>query len=154
VARLYADGAFLAKLGAQFEGDYKLTFHLAPPLFSDRDPETGQLKKREYGPWVMPLFRMLAGLKRLRGTALDVFGYTEERKMERRLIGEYESTVDGVLSTLDQSNHAMAVQIAGVPETMRGFGHIKEKNVKAAKEREASLLAAYRAPASAKAAAE
>ncbi len=154
VARLYTDGEFLKKLGAQFEGDYKLSFHLAPPLFSDRDLETGQLKKREYGSWVMPLFRMLASLKRLRGTALDVFGYTEERKMERRLIGEYESTIDGVLSTLDQNNHAMAVQIAAVPETMRGFGHIKEKNVKAAKEREASLLAAYRAPASEKAAAE
>jgi indolepyruvate ferredoxin oxidoreductase len=154
VARLYTDGEFLTKLGAQFEGDYKLSFHLAPPLFADRDPTTGQLKKREYGPWVMPLFRLLAGLKRLRGTALDVFGYSEERKMERRLIGEYESTIDGVLSTLDQTNHAMAVQIASVPETMRGFGHVKEKNVKAAKEREASLLAAYRAPASQKAAAE
>ena len=111
-------------------------------------------RSREYGAWVMPLFRMLASLKRLRGGRFDVFGYTQERKMERRLIGEYESTVDGVLSTLDQNNHAMAVQIAAVPETMRGFGHIKEKNVKAAKEREASLLAAYRAPASEKAAAE
>ena len=123
-------------------------------MFSDRDPTTGQLKKREYGPWVMPLFRLLASLKRVRGTALDVFGYSEERKMERRLIGEYESTIDGVLSTLDQNNHAMAVQIASVPEAMRGFGHVKEKNVTAAKEREASLLAAYRAPASEKAAAE
>ncbi|MEI6200740.1 MAG: DUF6537 domain-containing protein, partial [Enhydrobacter sp.] len=154
VARLYTDGDFLKKLGTQFEGAYKLSFHLAPPLFSDRDPETGHLKKREFGSWVMPMFRFLAALKKLRGTKLDLFGYTEERKMERRLIGEYEATIDSVLATLDQNNHAMAVQIAAVPETMRGFGHIKEKNVKAAKEREASLLAAYRAPASAKAAAE
>ena len=154
VARLYTDGDFLKKLGTQFEGDYKLSFHLAPPLFSDRDPETGQLKKREYGAWILPAFRFLASLKKLRGTRLDVFGYTEERKMERRLIGEYEATVDSVLATLDQNNHAMAVQIAGVPETMRGFGHVKDKNVKAAKEREASLLAAYRAPATAKQAAE
>ncbi len=154
VARLYTDGEFLKKLAAQFEGDYKLSFHLAPPLFSDRDPETGQLKKREYGAWVMPMFRFLASLKKLRGTKLDLFGYTEERRMERRLIGEYEATVEGVLATLDQTNHAMAVQIAAVPETMRGFGHIKEKNVKAAKEREASLLASYRSPATAKAAAE
>ncbi len=103
---------------------------------------------------MMPVFRLLASLKKLRGTKLDVFGYTEERKMERRLIGEYEATIDSVLATLDQTNHAMAVQIAAVPETMRGFGHIKEKNVKAAKEREASLLASYRSPATAKQAAE
>jgi indolepyruvate ferredoxin oxidoreductase len=102
----------------------------------------------------MPAFRFLASLKRLRGTKLDIFGYTEERKMERRLIGEYEATIEQVLATLDQNNHAMAVQIAAVPETMRGFGHVKEKNVAAAKEREASLLASYRSPASAKAAAE
>jgi len=154
VARLYTDGDFQKKLAGQFEGDYKLTFHLAPPLFADRDPTTGQLKKREYGAWVLPAFRFLAALKRLRGTSLDVFGYTAERKMERRLIGEYETTIDTVLSTLDQTNHAMAVQIANVPETMRGFGHIKEKNVLAAKAREASLLAAYRSPATAKQAAE
>jgi indolepyruvate ferredoxin oxidoreductase len=154
VGRLYTDGEFLKKLGAQFEGDYKLTFHLAPPLFADRDPTSGQLKKCEYGTWVMPMFRLLASLKRLRGTRFDVFGYTAERKMERRLIGEYEATIDSVLATLDQSNHALAVQIAALPESMRGFGHVKEKNVTAAKEREASLLAAYRAPATAKAAAE
>ena len=154
VARLYTDGEFLKKLGAQFEGDYKLSFHLAPPLFADRDPTTGELKKREYGGWMLTAFRFLAGFKRLRGTAFDVFGYTEERRMERRLIAEYEATIDLLLSTLDQNNHAMAVQIAGIPETMRGFGHIKEKNVKAAREREASLLAAYRSPATEKLAAE
>ena len=154
VARLYSDGEFLRKLGSQFEGDYRLTFHLAPPLFAERDPTTGQLKKQEFGSWMMPAFRLLASLKRLRGSKLDIFGYSDERKMERRLIGEYQSTIDSVLATLDQNNHAMAVQIASVPESMRGFGHIKEKNVKAAKEREASLLAAYRAPATAKAAAE
>jgi indolepyruvate ferredoxin oxidoreductase len=154
VARLYTDGEFLKKLGAQFEGDYRLSFHLAPPLFADRDPDTGQLKKREYGPWILSAFRVLASLKRLRGTMFDVFGHTEERKMERRLIAEYEATIDSLLATLDQNNHALAVQIASVPETMRGFGHIKEKNVVAAKAREASLLAAYRTPASEKVAAE
>ena len=154
VARLYTDGEFLKKLGAQFEGNYKLSFHLAPPLFADRDPATGELKKKEYGAWMLTAFRVLAGFKRLRGTAFDVFGYTEERKMERRLIADYEATIDLILATLDQNNHAMAVQIAGIPETMRGFGHIKEKNVKAAKEREASLLAAYRSPATEKVAAE
>jgi indolepyruvate ferredoxin oxidoreductase len=154
VARLYTDGAFAAKVAQQFEGDYRLTFHLAPPLFAERDATTGQLKKREYGAWVLPAFRFLASLKKLRGGTFDVFGYTAERKMERRLIGEYQATIEQVLATLDQNNHSLAVQIAEVPESMRGFGHIKEKNVKAAKEREASLLAAYRAPATAKAAAE
>jgi indolepyruvate ferredoxin oxidoreductase len=154
VGRLYSDGEFLKKLGTQFEGDYKLTFHLAPPLFADRDPVTGQLKKKEYGAWVMPMFRILASLKKLRGTKFDIFGYSEERRMERRLIGEYEATIDDVLATLTQDNHAVAVQIAGVPETMRGFGHVKDKNVKAAKEREASLIAAYKSPASKAVAAE
>ncbi|HYC65071.1 MAG TPA: DUF6537 domain-containing protein, partial [Reyranellaceae bacterium] len=138
----------------QFEGDYKLTFHLAPPLIADRDPTTGQLKKREFGAWMLPAFKLLAGLKRLRGTRLDIFGYTEERKMERRLIGEYEETIDEVLARLDQNNHAMAVQIAQVPESMRGFGHVKEKNVRLAKERQASLLASFREPAREKVAAE
>jgi len=154
VGRLYSDGEFLKKLGTQFEGDYKLTFHLAPPLFADRDPATGQLKKREYGAWVMPMFRLLASLKRLRGTRLDLFGYTAERRRERRLIGEYEATVETMLASLGQNNHALAVQIAALPETMRGFGHIKDKNIETAKEREASLLAAYRSPALQSAAAE
>ena len=113
VARLYTDGEFLKKLGAQFEGDYKLTFHLAPPLFADRDPATGRARRRRVRAWVMTVFRVLASLKRLRGTALDVFGYTEERRMERRLIAEYEATVETLLATLDQDNHALAVQIAG-----------------------------------------
>jgi len=146
VGRLYSDGDFHKKLGAQFEGDYKLTFHLAPPLFADRDPTTGELKKREFGGWVMPLFRLLASMKRLRGGRLDVFGYTSERRMERRLIGEYQATIESLLATLSQDNHGLALQIAALPETMRGFGHIKEKNVKTAKEREASLLQAYRQP--------
>ena len=154
VARLYTDGEFHKKLATQFEGDYKVTFHLAPPLFADRDPTTGQLQKREYGAWVMPMFRILASLKRLRGTRLDPFGYTEERRTERRLIDEYRATVETLLATLNQGNHAMAVQIAEVPESMRGFGHVKEKNVRLARQREASLLASYCNPAAQAAAAE
>jgi indolepyruvate ferredoxin oxidoreductase len=154
VARLYSDGEFRNKLAAQFEGDYKLTFHLAPPLFAGRDPQTGQLKKREYGAWMLTAFGVLASLKRLRGTRFDLFGYTEERRLERRLIDDYRETVETLLATLGQDNHAMAVQIAALPETMRGFGHVKEKNVKAAKEREASLIAAYRNPAPQSVAAE
>jgi indolepyruvate ferredoxin oxidoreductase len=154
VARLYSDGEFLKKLGQQFEGDYKLTFHLAPPLIADRDPTSGQLQKREFGAWMMTAFRLLARMKRLRGTRLDIFGYTEERRMERRLIAEYEATVEQLLDGLEPNNHALAVEIASVPESMRGFGHIKEKNVRLAKEREASLLASFRQPVHDKVAAE
>ena len=154
VGRLYSDGEFHKKLSQQFEGDYKITFHLAPPLFADRDPTTGELKKSEFGAWMMPVFRFLASLKRLRGGRFDIFGYSEERRMERRLIGEYEATIETLMATLSQENHAVAVQIAAIPESMRGFGHIKEKNIKVAKEREASLLAAYKSPATQSIAAE
>ncbi|MGE3647396.1 MAG: DUF6537 domain-containing protein, partial [Reyranellaceae bacterium] len=147
VARLYTDGDFEKKLRTQFEGDFKLKFNLAPPLLADRDPVTGELKKGEYGPWVFTMFRVLAGLKGLRGTAFDIFGYTEERRTERRLIGEYMETMSEILGKLDQSNHALALQIAGLPETIRGFGHVKEKNLKKAQEREANLLALFRSPA-------
>jgi indolepyruvate ferredoxin oxidoreductase len=147
VARLYTGGEFLKKLSQQFEGDFKLKFNLAPPLFADRDPNTGHLVKGEYGPWVFTAFRLLAGLKRLRGTRLDIFGYTQERKTERRLIGEYVDTMTEVLGALSPQNHAMAVQIASVPDQIRGFGHVKEKNLQKAREREANLLAAFRKPA-------
>jgi len=108
---------------------------------------TGELKKGEYGPWVFSMFRVLASLKGLRGTAFDIFGYTEERRTERRLIGEYMETLSEILGKLDPSNHALAVQIAGLPETIRGFGHVKDKNLHKAKEREANLLALFRNPA-------
>ena len=136
-----------------FEGDYKLVHHLAPPLTAKKNAK-GELVKQPFGPWMRSAFGVLAKMKGLRGTALDIFGKTEERRMERRLIGEYQATIDEVLATLGQDNHALAVQIASVPDSMRGFGHIKEKNVKAAKEREASLLASYRSPATQSVAAE
>ncbi len=146
VARLYADGEFEKKLRAQFEGDFKLSFHLAPPLFSRRDPATGQLIKQEYGPWVLKAFKLLAAMKGLRGGTFDIFGYTEERKTERRLIGEFEATVKALIAGLDSQNHAMAVEIAKLPETIRGFGHVKEKNLQVAKQKEANLLARFRSP--------
>ena len=154
VARLYSDPAFTAKLRRQFAGNYRLKFHLAPPIASARDPETGELQKREYGPWMIHVFRLLARMKGLRGTSLDIFGRTAERRMERQLIEDYMATVDGVLADLKGPNHSIAVQIAEVPEEMRGFGHVKERNVEKAKRREEALLRTFRNPEAAAQAAE
>nr|WP_244548776.1 indolepyruvate ferredoxin oxidoreductase family protein [Bradyrhizobium canariense] len=129
VARLYTEGAFLEKLDRQFEGDYRLEFHLAPPLLARRDPVTGDLRKRVFGPWVFTAFKLLARFKGLRGTALDVFGYTAERRMERQLIEDYILQVEYVLSRLTVRNYAIAVELANLPEMIKGFGHVKEKNV-------------------------
>ena len=146
VARLYADPAFMQKIQSQFEGDYKLHFHLAPPLLAKRDPVTGELRKAEYGTWVFTAFKLLSKLRGLRGTAFDVFGYTQERRMERRLIGEYEATIAELLGKLSSDNHALAVKIASIPEEIRGYGHVKERNLGVAKARQADLLAAFRSP--------
>jgi indolepyruvate ferredoxin oxidoreductase len=152
VARLYADGEFARKVEAMFEGDYKLVFHLAPPLLARPDPQTGEPRKMRFGPWMMTCFRLLARLKALRGGALDVFGRTAERRMERQLIADYERNIESVLAGLGRDNHALAVELAGLPESIRGYGHVKEKAVTQARAREAELLAALRQPASAKAA--
>jgi indolepyruvate ferredoxin oxidoreductase len=146
VARLYTDPAFMQKIGALFEGDTTLRFHLAPPLLARRDQE-GLLVKRAYGPWMMQAFRVLARLKGLRGTVFDVFGHTAERKTERALIGQYRATIEALLPRLDADNLAQAVAIASIPEQIRGFGHVKERNLKAARQKEAALLAAFHAPA-------
>jgi indolepyruvate ferredoxin oxidoreductase len=152
VARLYTDGEFEKRIAAQFEGDYKLTFHLAPPLTNAPDATTGEAKKSTYGPWMMRAFRVLAKLKGLRGTALDVFGKTAERKMERQLITDYEALIDELLPRLAPHNDAIAVELASIPEQIRGYGHVKDRHLKAAKAKEALLVAAYRAAKPAEAA--
>ncbi len=146
VARLYTDGEFLRHIRAQFDGDIQLRFHLAPPLVADRDPETGHLVKRTYGPWMMRAFRLMAKLKGLRGTRWDVFGRTAERRTERQLIADYEATVAALISGLAPHNHDLAVEIASIPEDIRGFGHVKERHLQAAKVREAGLMDAFRRP--------
>jgi len=146
VARLYADPAFMQKIRSQFEGDYKLHFHLAPPLLAKRDRTTAELRKSEYGTWVFTAFKLLAKLRGLRGTPLDVFGYTRERQTERRLIGEYEATVEELIGKLNVDNHALAVKIASIPEEIRGYGHIKERSLALAKTRQVELMAAFRSP--------
>jgi indolepyruvate ferredoxin oxidoreductase len=154
VARLYTDPAFMKAMRQRFDGKVKLTFHLAPPLIARRDPRTGQLQKREFGPWMMTAFRALAGLKGLRGTVFDIFGRTEERRVERRLIGEFEETIEELLGGLSGDNHATACAIAALPETVRGFGHIKERNLAAAESQKAELMAVFRDPRASRTAAE
>jgi indolepyruvate ferredoxin oxidoreductase len=154
VARLFTDGEFLRRLHEQFDGDYRLEFHLAPPLLAERDPRTGHLKKRDYGSWVLKAFGLLAKLKGLRGTAFDIFGRSDERKREWALIGEYESVIDELLAGLDHDTHALAVQIASIPEHIRGYGHVKEGHLAAAEEEQARLLEAFRNPAARMTAAE
>ncbi|WP_034299781.1 indolepyruvate ferredoxin oxidoreductase family protein [Herbaspirillum sp. RV1423] len=139
VARLYTAPAFREKIAGMFEGDYRLKFHLAPPLLARHDAN-GHLIKKEYGPWMMRAFGVLAKLRFLRGTPLDVFGYTAERKQERGLISAYCKTVSGLLDRLNAGNLAQAVAIARIPEEIRGYGHVKERHLKAAKQKEADLL--------------
>jgi indolepyruvate ferredoxin oxidoreductase len=144
VARLYTDGVFLKKLQRQFDGDFTVDYHLAPPLLARHDPATGEPKKRAFGPWMRHVFKLLAWLRPLRGTALDIFGYTQERRMERRLIANYEAILRELSTSLSPDNHALAVEIASLPAKMRGFGHIKARNVESAKACEAELLALLR----------
>jgi len=145
VARLYTDDAFRRKIDGMFEGDYKLVFHLAPPMLAKPDPRTGEPGKMAFGPWMMTGFKLLAKLKGLRGTAFDLFGRTEERRMERALIGEYEATIEILLQGMSRDNHALAIEIASLPEAIRGYGHIKAKSVAAARSKQEELLARYRA---------
>jgi len=155
VGRLHADPVFMERINAQFEGEFSVHFHLAPPLFSRRDAN-GHLVKRSYGPWMMPVFRLLARLRFLRGTALDVFGYTAERRDERALIREYVQTIGAILAKLDASNHAQAIELASIPEEIRGYGHIKEASLARARVRWGELRSAFdnakQAPATARAA--
>ena len=154
VARLYGDATFQRQLAGQFEGGYRLKVHLAPPLFAARDPATGRLLKQAFGGWMFPAFRLLARLKVLRGTALDPFGHTAERKAERALIARYEALVAELLSGLTADKHALAVRLAAVPDEIRGYGHIKEAAMQRAAQKEASLLAEWRAASTTKLAAE
>ncbi|MDH0736297.1 indolepyruvate ferredoxin oxidoreductase family protein [Achromobacter spanius] len=144
VARLYSDGEFVKKVSEQFEGNWKLHFHLAPPLFSRRDKK-GHLIKRSYGPGMLKVFGVLAKLRRLRGTRLDVFGYTAERRAERELIREYRETLTAILSKLNRGNLDKAVALASVPEEIRGYGHVKEEALARAEQVREELLKEFSA---------
>jgi len=147
VARLFTRPEFRQRLDAAFEGDFKLRFHLAPPLLARPDPVTGEPRKRAYGEWMMGAFRLLARLKGLRGTAFDLFGYSAERRLERQLIADYERTVETILARLNRDTHATAVAIASIPEEIRGYGPVKARHIRHAQAKQAELLAQLRAPA-------
>jgi indolepyruvate ferredoxin oxidoreductase len=150
VARLYADGSFQKQVEATFEAKsasgekLRYEFNLAPPLLAKVDPVTGEPRKMSFGPWMMSAFGVLARLKGLRGTAFDVFGYTHERKTERQLIADYEALLGEIIGKLTQETHSLCVALAAIPEKIRGFGHVKERHLKAAKAEEAELLARLR----------
>jgi indolepyruvate ferredoxin oxidoreductase len=142
VARLQSDAGFAARVQAQFEGDFKLNYHLAPPLFAQRN-EKGELQKQPFGAWMGTALRVLAQLKFLRGTAFDVFGRSEERQSERALITEYRTAIEAMLPTLTANNRDAAAAFARVPEQIRGFGHVKARHLAAARQQWTFLLDKY-----------
>ncbi|MBD2748394.1 indolepyruvate ferredoxin oxidoreductase family protein [Microvirga sp. BT688] len=146
VARLYTNGHFEKQVASAFEGEnLRYEFHMAPPVLAKKDPVTGLPRKMSFGPWMLKAMGVLAKFKPLRGTPLDVFGYTHERRTERGLIREFEGRIEEIVAKLNAGNHATAIGLAGIPQKIRGFGHIKERNLKAAKAEEADLLAKFRA---------
>jgi indolepyruvate ferredoxin oxidoreductase len=145
VARLYVESDFFERIEREFEGDYRLRFHLAPPLLSRRDAD-GHLLKKVYGPWVATAFKCLARAKVLRGSALDIFGYTAERRGEREAIAEFEALMRRVVRDIDADRLGTAVELARLPQTVRGFGHVKARNGEAARMKRDALLARFFAP--------
>ncbi|MBF9197694.1 indolepyruvate ferredoxin oxidoreductase family protein [Microvirga terrestris] len=146
VARLYTNGHFEKQVASAFEGEnLRYEFHMAPPVLARKDPVTGLPRKMSFGPWMLKAMGVLAKFKVLRGTPLDVFGYTHERRTERQLVREFEERIEEIVAKLNAGNHATAIGLAGIPQKIRGFGHIKERNLKAAKAEEADLLAKFRA---------
>ena len=143
VARLHTDPAFTARIADMFEGDYKLVHHLAPPLTAKKN-HRGEMLKQPYGPWMRSAFGVLARLKGLRGGALDVFGRTEERRTERALIVEYRACIEELLKDLSAERLALAVEIARIPEDIRGYGHVKLRHMAAARPKWDALMARWR----------
>ncbi len=144
VARMYLDPEFRSRLDREFEPGYRVEFQLAPPLFTATDPATGRPRKRAFGPWILGLFRLLRPLRRLRGTAFDPFGYQAERRQERRLIDEYERSVEDVLEELCEGNLDSAAELLEWPARIRGFGPVKAASIPAARERRDRLLDRFR----------
>jgi indolepyruvate ferredoxin oxidoreductase len=140
VARLFTDGRFEREVREHFEGDFRLSYNLAPPLLPAQDDGIGRPKKRVFGPWMRTGFRLLAGLRGLRGTAFDVFGYSHDRKLERALIEEYESDVKLVLERLSPAAETTALALLSLPDEIRGYGPVKEAAYRKTRARRDGLL--------------
>lgn len=141
VARLFTDTGFRDRIRQQFDGDYELHFHLAPPLWSKTDGDTGRPVKQEYGPWMMTAFRILAKMKSLRGTPLDVFAYSRERKQELRLVAEFEALLEqDILPSLTVDNLVVATELIAVVQKIRGFGHVKDAAIQRWQQQRSVLL--------------
>ncbi|MBV8790684.1 MAG: indolepyruvate ferredoxin oxidoreductase family protein, partial [Pseudolabrys sp.] len=145
VARLYTDSHFINQVKASFDGDLKLEFHLAPPLLAKRNPQTGEPQKMSFGPWMLSVFRVLSKFRFLRGTPLDIFGYSEERRTERQLISDYETMIGEILTSATPSNYDVAISMAMYPEKIRGYGHVKARHLAAAQAELAHLRDQFRA---------
>ncbi|WP_158085734.1 indolepyruvate ferredoxin oxidoreductase family protein [Henriciella aquimarina] len=148
VARLFTDGYFEQELSKQFEGDVKLSFHMAPPILAGRDKVTGEPRKRRFGPWMMRALRVLARMRGLRGTKFDPFGYLQERKTERALIGEYTALLDRLIAGLTAENVDKAAEIAALAMKIRGYGHIKDASIETYRETLEGQLAELESPPS------
>ena len=146
VARLYTDTSFVERVRSTFAGEnLRFEFHLAPPLLARRDPATGEPKKMSFGPWMMKAFAVLAKFKFLRGTPLDPFGYTHDRRVERALVADYQTVLESVITDLSPTNYPTAVALVSIPEKIRGYGPVKERSIAVAKAEEASLMEQFRA---------
>jgi len=148
VARLYSDTSFVERVLSTFDGDkLRLEFHLAPPLLARTNPATGEPKKMSFGPWVLKLFGVLSKFKFLRGTPFDPFGYTDERRTERKLVADYEALLETLIAELKPDNHAAAVALASLPEKIRGFGPVKIRSLANVKAEESDLYEQFRTAA-------
>jgi len=143
VARLYSNNEFINKINKTFEGNFKINFHLAPPIFYKKDKVTGNPLKMHFGSWTMILFKFISTLKFLRGTYFDPFAYLDERKIERLLINDYKDRILEICSKLTKDNYTLAVEIASIPDQIRGFGYIKKKNIKIAESCEDKLMSVF-----------
>jgi indolepyruvate ferredoxin oxidoreductase len=141
VARLLTDDSFLHDLRARFGDGSRLTFHLAPPLLARMNPETGEPRKMTFGPWILTAMRGLSRLKGLRGTAFDPFGRTAERKAERMLVEDYRALVESLAPSLAPETLATALELAALPDQVRGYGHLKARAIADYHARKAELLA-------------
>ena len=143
VARLYSNNEFINKINKTFEGNFKINFHLAPPIFYKKDKVTGNPLKMNFGSWIMILFKFISKFKFLRGTYFDPFAYLDERKTERLLINNYKKRILEICTKLTIDNYTLAVEIASIPDQIRGFGYIKNKNIEIAKSCEDKLMSAF-----------